>query len=150
VDYDYGEGVHIHSMCRQVNGCWNWVGHDFVYEKGRTEGSDYPKPKKSPIPADLPQAPASHIQEQVDTLYLVSKGKPVSQARAVAESTATAIMGRMSAYTGQQITWKEIMEDATINPAHYNETLRPTAEDFEKGTVEIPKENVIPLPGVKA
>ena len=34
IDYDYGDGVHIHSMCRQVNSCWNWVGHDFVYEKG--------------------------------------------------------------------------------------------------------------------
>ncbi|MCX8038464.1 MAG: Gfo/Idh/MocA family oxidoreductase, partial [Candidatus Sumerlaeia bacterium] len=28
VDFDYGDGVHIHSMCRQVKGCFNWVGHD--------------------------------------------------------------------------------------------------------------------------
>jgi len=27
---------------------------------------------------------------------------------------------------------------------------KPTAEDFEKGTVAIPKENVVPIPGVKA
>ena len=147
VDYDYGEGVHIHSMCRQVNGCWNWTGHDFVYEKGHTNGNDYPKPQKSPIPPDLPQAPASHIQEQVDTLYYVNKGKPVNQARAVAESTATAVMGRISAYTGQQVSWKEIMEDPNANPKLYNLTLRPTAEDFDKGTVEIPKENVVPAPG---
>ena len=150
VDYDYGDGVHIHSMCRQVNGCWNWVGHDFVYEKGHTDGSDYARCKDAPIPADLPQAPASHLQEQVDMLYYVSKGKPVNQARAVAESTATAIMGRMSAYTGQQVSWKEIMEDPSINPKHYNLTLRPTAEDFENGTAGVPKENVIPLPGVRA
>jgi predicted dehydrogenase len=147
VDYDYGDGVHIHSMCRQINGCWNWTGHDFVYEKGRTNGSDYQKPKQSPIPADLPQAPASHIQEQVDTLYHVSKGKPVNQARAVAESTATAVMGRISAYTGQQVSWKEIMEDPNANPKLYNLTLQPTAEDVDKGTVEIPKENVVPAPG---
>ena len=147
VDYDYGDGVHIHSMCRQINGCWNWTGHDFVYEKGRTDGSDYQKPKQSPIPADLPQAPASHIQEQVDTLYYVSKGKPVNQARAVAESTATAIMGRISAYSGQQVSWKEIMEDQNANPKLYNLTLKPRAEDFDKGTVEIPKENVVPVPG---
>jgi myo-inositol 2-dehydrogenase/D-chiro-inositol 1-dehydrogenase len=147
VDYDYGDGVHIHSMCRQVNGCWNWVGHDFVYEKGRTNGSDHPKPKKSLIPADLPRGPSSHIQEQIDTLYYVNKGRPLNQARAVAESTATAILGRTSAYTGRQVTWKEIMEDPSINPRHYNLTLRPTAEDFEKGTVEIPKENVVPIPG---
>lgn len=147
VDYDYGEGVHIHSMCRQVNGCWNWTGHDFVYEKGRTNGSDYPKPKLSPIPADLPQGPSSHIQEQIDTLYYVNKGQPLNQARAVAESTAAAVMGRISAYTGQQVTWKEIMEDPSVSPEYYNLTLRPTAEDFETGTVEIPKENVVPIPG---
>jgi myo-inositol 2-dehydrogenase/D-chiro-inositol 1-dehydrogenase len=147
VDYDYGDGVNIHSMCRQINGCWNRTGHDFVYEKGRTNGSDYPKPRQSPIPADLPQAPADHIQEQVDTLYYVSKGRPVNQAKAVAESTAAAVMGRISAYTGQQVTYKEMMEDPSINPTCYNLTLTPTAEDFDKGTVEIPPENVVPRPG---
>jgi hypothetical protein len=150
VDYDYGDGVHIHSMCRQINGCWNWVGHDFVYEKGHTNGSDHARCRTSPIPADLPQAPSSHYQEQVDTLYWVNKGRPVNQARAVAESTATAIMGRMSAYTGQQVTYQEIMEDPGINAGHYNHTLKPTAEDFERGTVQIPQENIVPLPGVKA
>jgi len=147
VDYDYGDGVHIHSMCRQVNGCWNWVGHDFVYEKGHTNGNDYPKPQKSPIPADLPQGPASHIQEQIDTLYYVNKGQPINQARDVAESTATAVMGRISAYTGQQVTWKQIMEAADEKPELFNLTLKPTAEDFEMGTVKIPKENVVPVPG---
>ncbi|MHC4733819.1 MAG: Gfo/Idh/MocA family protein [Planctomycetota bacterium] len=147
VDYDYGDGVHIHSMCRQVNGCWNWVGHDFVYEKGRTSGNDHPKPKKSPIPTDLTQAPSSHIQEQIDTLYYVNKGRPLNQARAVAESTATAIMGRISAYTGQQVSWKEIMVDSGVKPDLYNLTLKPIAEDFDKGTVEIPKENSVPIPG---
>ncbi|MHC4559719.1 MAG: Gfo/Idh/MocA family protein, partial [Planctomycetota bacterium] len=147
VDYDYGDGVHIHSMCRQVNGCWNWVGHDFVYEKGRTNGNDHPKPQKSPIPADLPKGPSSHIQEQIDTLYYVNKSRPLNQARAVAESTATAVLGRISAYTGQQVSWKEIMTDPSAKPDLYNLTLKPTAEDFEKDTVEIPKENIVPIPG---
>ncbi|MHC4205899.1 MAG: Gfo/Idh/MocA family protein [Planctomycetota bacterium] len=147
VDYDYGDGVHIHSMCRQVNGCWNWVGHDFVYEKGHTNSSDYAKPKNSPIPADLPQGPSAHIQEQIDMLYHVNKGRPVNQARDVAESTATAIMGRISAYTGQQVTWKQIMVAADGKPDWFNLTLKPTAEDFEMGTVKIPKENVVPVPG---
>lgn len=148
IDYDYGDGVHIHSMCRQVNGCWNWVGHDFVYEKGHTNGSDYPKPRRSPIPPDLPRGKASHHQEQIDTLYYVSKGQPRDEARAVAESTAAAVMGRISAYTGKQVFWDEMMVDPAKNPAVYNLTLKPTAEDFEKGTVELPKENVVALAGV--
>jgi len=150
VDFDYGDGIHIHSMCRQIDGCWNWVGHEFVYEKGRTNGSDYPKPQKSPIPPDLPRAPSSNVQEQVDLLYHVLKGKPVNQLQALAESTATAIMGRISAYTGQMVTWDEIMVDPNKNPALYNLQLKPTPEDFERGTVEIPQENVVPVPGVPA
>jgi predicted dehydrogenase len=150
VDFDYGDGIHIHSMCRQIDGCWNWVGHDFVYEKGRTNGSDYPKPKNSPIPPDLPRAPSSNVQEQVDLLYHVLKGKPVNQLQALAESTATAIMGRLSAYTGRMVTWDEIMVDPNKNPALYNLQLKPTPEDFERRTVEIPQENVVPVPGIPA
>lgn len=147
VDYDYGDGVHIHSMCRQVNGCWNWVGHDFVYERGHCNGADHPNPKQSPIPPDLPHAEASHIQEQVDLLYYILKEEAVDQAKDVAESTAAAVMGRISAYTGQQVLWDEIMGNPNLKPELYNLTLRPTAEDFENGTVEIPQENVVPRPG---
>jgi len=147
VDYDYGDGVHIHSMCRQVEGCWNWTGHDFVYEKGRTNGSNGPRPKASPIPADLLRAPNDSVQEQVDTLYYVSKGQPLDQAGAVAESSAAAVLGRISAYTGQQVFWDEIMVDPNKKPDFYNLTLKPKAEDFETGDVEMPKEGVIPIPG---
>jgi len=72
------------------------------------------------------------------------------EAKAVAESSATAVMGRISAYTGQQVTWNDMMVDPKAKPEHYNLTLRPTPEDFEKGTVEIPTENEIPLPGQEA
>jgi myo-inositol 2-dehydrogenase/D-chiro-inositol 1-dehydrogenase len=147
VDYDYGDGVHIHSMCRQVNGCWNWTGHDFVYEKGQTNGSNYAKPQQSPIPADLPQGPSSHHQEQINMLYRANKGEGHDEALAVAESSATAIMGRISAYTGQQVSWDEIMGDPNKKPKLYNLTLQPTAEDFEKDQVQVPPENIVPKPG---
>ncbi len=147
IDYDYGDGVHIHSMCRQVNNCWNWVGHDFVYERGHTDGANGPAPREQPMPADLPQADASHLQEQIDLLYQILAAQPVDQARAVAESSATAVMGRIAAYTGQQVTWDEIMGDPNRKPELYNLTLSPTAEDFETGNVALPAENVVPQAG---
>ena len=150
IDFDYGDGAHVHSMCRQIAGCFNWVGHDFVYEKGRSNGHTGPKPNASLIPAGLPQAPSSAVQEQVDTLFYVSKGAPLDHARDVAESTAAAVLGRMAAYTGQQVFWDEIMVDPQKKPEFYNLTLKPTAEDFETGSVEIPKEGVIPIPGKPA
>lgn len=80
----------------------------------------------------------------------MNKGQPLDQARAVAESTATAVMGRISAYTGRQVRWEEIMGDPEKQPAWYHLTLQPTAEDFERGTVAMPPENVIAAPGRRA
>ncbi|MGD2175602.1 MAG: Gfo/Idh/MocA family oxidoreductase [Candidatus Brocadiaceae bacterium] len=150
VDYDYGEDVHIHSMCRQVTGCWRWTGQELIYEKGKTNGGDHPEAQQSVIPADLPQGKSGHLQEQIDVLYYANKGEPLDQARAVAESTATAVMGRISAYTGQLVRWDEIMGDPNKKPELYNLTLKPTAEDFETDTVEIPKEGVLAIPGQPA
>lgn len=147
VDFDYGDNIHIHSMCRQIAGCKNWVGHDFVYEKGNTNGKDGPAPRESPIPKDLPQGKSAADQEQIDVLYYVNKGRPLDQARAVAESSAAAVMGRISAYTGQEVFWDEIMADPRKKPEWYNLALRPSPEDFEKGTVEIPKEFAVAVPG---
>ena len=148
VDYDYGDGVHIHSMCRQVSGCWNWVGHDFIYEKGRTSGSDGPAPKKSAFPADLPVMRSGHQQEQVNVLYYISKGKPLDQAKDVAESSAAAVLGRTAAYTGRMVEWRDMMEDPKRKPDLYNLTVKPAAEDFETGKVVIPEENKVAVPGL--
>ncbi len=148
VDFEYPDGVHIHSMCRQVNGCWNWVGNEFYFEKGKSNATDFPKPEKSPIPPDLPNAKGSSRQEQTDLLYAVNKGQPLDEARAVAESSAAAVLGRIATYTGKLVRWNEMMVDPRKNPELYNLTLRPTAEDFETGNVEIPREGVVPIPGV--
>ncbi len=56
-------------------------------------------------------------------------------------------LGVHGAYTGKQVFWDDIMGDPKRKPDWYNQTLRPSAEDFERGTVEIPKENVVPVPG---
>jgi hypothetical protein len=148
VDYDYGDGVHIHSMCRQVTGCADWTGEELVYERGTTNCCDRLTPRQSPIPAGLPRGEASHFQEQIDVLHHVRDNNPVDQARAVAESSATAVMGRIAAYTGKKVTWDEVMGDPSKAPDRYNLTLRPTAEDFETGNVEIPEENAVPHAGV--
>jgi hypothetical protein len=60
-------------------------------------------------------------------------------------------MGRISAYTGQRVEWSEMMEDPKKRPEVYDLTLKPTAEDFEKGDFPMPKElpdkTAIAVPG---
>ena len=162
IDLDYGDGLHIHSMCRQISDCWRWVGQEFVYEKGTTSGSSRARkrkdgqvtgiaPKESLVPDDLPQVRGGHSQEHVNMLYYLAKGEiRYNEARNVAEATAVAVMGRTACYTGQLIRWDDMFEDPKKKPELYNLTLKPTAEDFEKGTAFVPKEGVAPIPGKKA
>jgi len=145
-DLDYGQGVHIHSMCRQVGGCWDWVGESFVYEKQAPAGFEL----KEPIAyADVPHPRGfgGHQQEHVDMLYFLAKGLELNEAQNVAESTAVAIMVRDAAYTGKMITWEEMMLDPKKNPEVYNRQRRPVAEDFEKEDCPLPKDGDAPIPG---
>jgi len=54
-------------------------------------------------------------------------------------------MGRISAYTGQIVRWSDLTENK--DSQWYNLTLKPAAEDFEKGEVVAPPDDVVPVPG---
>jgi myo-inositol 2-dehydrogenase/D-chiro-inositol 1-dehydrogenase len=54
-------------------------------------------------------------------------------------------MGRISTYTGKMVRWSDITENK--DSPWYNLTLKPTAEDFEKGEVVAPPDDVAPIPG---
>lgn len=147
VDYDFGDDVHIHSMCRQINGTYSRVGELFVATDGTCAGggkivshSGKPIP---PAPEGWHQNP--YVQEHVALIQSIFSGKPINEGRQVAESCMAAIMGRISAYTGQMVRWREVMEDQAS--PHYNLTLSPTPEDFENGNVVCPQEETAPVPG---
>ena len=50
-----------------------------------------------------------YVQEHIDLLESIVSGKPINELKQVAESTLTAIMGRMSAYTGKAVTWDQAL-----------------------------------------
>ena len=105
---------------------------------------------ESSVWVDCGNGTFGHLQEHLNLLYYLTRGKPLNQTRAVAEATAAAILGRTAAYTGQNVFWRSMMDDPNKNPELYNMKVSPSAEDFEKGTVKIPEEGVIPIPGKKA
>jgi hypothetical protein len=67
----------------------------------------------------------------------IRSGKPINEAKNVAESTMTAIMGRISAYSGREVSWDEVMAS--------NLQLGPT--EYALGPVEMSK---VPIPGADA
>ncbi len=60
--------------------------------------------------------------EHKDLIASIRAGTPLNEGRRIAETTLTAIMGRMAGYTGQQVTWDKAMAS--------EENLRPASLSF--------------------
>ncbi len=148
VDFDYGQGCRIHSQCRQIDGCYNRVGEVFTAEKGTVfaDGKLERFSKKKVKFREFTTHENGQVQEQVELLRSILAEKPINDTRNVSDSTMTAIMGRVSAYTGQLVRWTDLTAE---NGRYYNLKLSPTAEEFERGEVVAPKEDVVPRAGVE-
>ncbi len=145
VDFDFGDDVHIHSQCRQIAGCYGNVGELFTGTEGVCMGGGKLIGKDVKIPEIKLESTNGQCQEHVELIRSVIKGEPLNEARQIAESTAVAIMGRISCFTGKLVTWRDLMEREESE--FYNFACTPAAIDFEKGTVKAPEE-VPPIPGI--
>ncbi|MDH3592565.1 MAG: Gfo/Idh/MocA family oxidoreductase, partial [Planctomycetota bacterium] len=110
VDYEYPGGAHVTSMCRQMRGTSNHVGAYFEGTKGVAapyQGKIHTDPVwTSP---DLRGIGTAYVQEHTDLIESVRAGKPLNETEQVCDSTLTAIMGREAAYTGQMVTWEQML-----------------------------------------
>ena len=107
VEYEYPGGVRMMSMCRQSDGCSNNVSERVVGTKGSSNCCGLIQGENAwKFEGDVP---SPYVQEHTDLINSIRAGKPLNEAKQIAESSLTAIMGRMSAYTGQEITWEQAL-----------------------------------------
>jgi len=136
VDYVYPDGMRLHSMCRQIDGCANKVGELLVGTAGSTDCRDRIwKPDGATAWKYSGAASNPYVQEHVVLVTAVRTDRPVNNGEQTAVSTLTAIMGRISAYTGAEVTWEEMMESP----------LRLGPRTYALGPVEMKAE--APVPG---
>ena len=117
VDYVYEGGIHVHSMCRQIDGCANNVFEIIQGTKGSWSNRAGIKDLDGNLiwKYDGKQEKEEHKQtnpyvlEHVNLLNHIRNKKPLCQAEESAISALTAIMGRISAYTGKLITWEQML-----------------------------------------
>jgi myo-inositol 2-dehydrogenase / D-chiro-inositol 1-dehydrogenase len=138
IDYEYANGAHMMSQCRQIAGCANYV-HEAVHgTNGRAElentGKYSIEGKNAWKFAGKDTDP--YVQEHTDLIASIRSGNPYVELQNVAESTLTAIMGRMSAYSGKAVTWEQALNS--------QETLAP-APKITLGPAPFPK---VAMPGV--
>jgi len=145
IDYDYGDGVRVNSQCCQISGNYNRIGEYFRGTEGEVFGGGKLTGKKISIPDIKTDTDDSTVQEMVDLIRSVEKDNPLNTTRVVAEATATAVLGRIAAYTGKMVRWRDLMVDP--NSAIYSLQVGPDPRAFETGAVQVPPEGVVPIPG---
>jgi myo-inositol 2-dehydrogenase / D-chiro-inositol 1-dehydrogenase len=136
VQYQYGNGAWCFSECRQIDGCANDVSEHVYGATGEAHMGNgfritgehawqYEGPNNDP-----------YQTEHDDLFAAIRAGKPFNEGRMVAESTLTAIMGRMATYSGQEVTWEQALaSDEKWGPDSY--AFGPLAVD------------PVPMPGQK-
>ncbi len=149
-DFIYEGDIHVHSMCRQINGCESNVSEWVQGTEGKSNcqntiwdnsGKELWKYDKYLLDADGKMtenlAIGPYDQEHIDFVTSIRTGKPINEAEATAISTMAGIMGRIAAYTGKKVTWEEVM----------NSDLKLGPKVFVLGPVDIDKS--VPVPGEK-
>ncbi|HWX20360.1 MAG TPA: Gfo/Idh/MocA family oxidoreductase [Candidatus Binatia bacterium] len=130
VEYEYPNGARMFSQCRQMNGCEGKVEEAVVGTKGSSNCKDWIRGgDKQLVWRFRSQDVNPYQQEHQDLIDSIRAGKPLNEAKAVAESTLTGIMGRESAYSGRSVEWDELLNSPTrLGPAKYEMGSLPFPE----------------------
>jgi predicted dehydrogenase len=118
VEFEYPNGARIQSMSRQIDGCSDRVSEHVVGTKGKSDMSAISGLNPYRYKGENPNP---YVVEHTDLIKSIREGTPLNEGKRVAESTMTAIMGRMSAYTGRELSWDWVMNSSKLDltPARY-------------------------------
>jgi predicted dehydrogenase len=132
-EFEYDNGVKLISMCRQQDGTVSRVSEHIVGTKGTSNANSSIRGEK-PWRWDGPR-PNPYVEEHKNLIASMRGKQPyINEGRQVADTTLSAIMGRMAAYTGKEITWEQALNS--------QESLIPAKWEF--GEVGVPP---VAMPG---
>jgi predicted dehydrogenase len=130
VVYEYPNGAKLISNCRQQPSCQNDMSVEVMGTRGRAEVNERRKGLRIHTPGNewVYGGPLNQMyQTEHDELFAsIRSGKPINNGEYMAKSTLLAIMGRMAAYTGKQITWQMALDSKQdLSPTGYTWDAQP-------------------------
>ncbi len=138
IEYVYPNGTRLFSQNRQIAGCTNRVTNEVLGTKGESNCKNQISSGSGTwkFEGEFPHDP--YEQELIDLIESVRSGNPLNEAKDLAESTLTAIMGRESAYSGQLIEWDAAMnsgrdytpQELQLGDAPFPEVVTPRTYKF--------------------
>jgi predicted dehydrogenase len=111
VNYLYPNNVRAFVVHRQIPGCHNENADYILGSKGACTIGRGPLPKiEGETNWTYSGQKNDMYQAEHDVLFAsIRKGQPIDDGQRMTTSTLLAIMGRMAAYSGQQVTWEQAL-----------------------------------------
>ena len=144
VDFEMENGIHMHSMCRQINGCSNNVSEFIQGTKGSWSSAGVIKDLAGNVIWKYDEEAAKaefqqhnpYVLEHVDWVNHIRKGTAHDEATDCAISCLAGVMGREAAYAGSTVTWDEMSKSSQDYMAEFKHELGK--QDMEKCVVFTP------------
>lgn len=137
VEFEYADGSRMFSYCRQIPNTWGSFAQHAHGTKGVANiqghgASEILLPGQEPM--KWKRTADGHQTEMDDLVAALAAGQPYNEADAGAESTMTAILGRMATYSGQMIDWdKALASELDLAPATLAWDAVPKTQAGENG-----------------
>ena len=129
LDYVYPGDRVLSFMCRQIPGTKGDNGNVIYGTKGTIHihagsgGSEVFDRDGNSIQELKGSIADAYKQEHKDLIDSIRAGTPIVELRETADSSLTAVMGRMAAYTGQKVTWDFVTNDSELDLFPKNLTM---------------------------
>ena len=142
-EYTYADGTKMYSQCRQLNNCWEPITEHVHGTKGtidlvgkivrinQMEDREWMSP---------------YQQEHVDLVDAIVQGKPYNEGYFGATSSFTGVLGREAAYSGNVVTWDELVENGPdlFPKGEFTWESTPPVVPNEDGNYE----HLVAMPGI--
>ncbi len=136
IEFQYPSGARVFSMCRQQEGTPSRVEEHIIGTKGTSDGHSKIEGETNWTYEGEDVNP--YVQEHADLIASIREGEPLNEGQRVAESVLTAIMGREAAYTGQELTWDEILNaEMDLLPGRFEFGSAPFPDVPKPGTTTL-------------
>jgi predicted dehydrogenase len=127
--YEYANGAQLFSNTRQQPRCKSDLSAHAIGSKGRADLAERKKGLRVKVGSDdwHYAGPFNDMyQTEHDELFAsIRAGKPINNGEYMTKTTLLAIMGRMAAYTGQQITWEQALNSKEdLSPPKYEWSVK--------------------------
>ena len=118
IDYEYPNGATLSFMCRQQAGKTE-VSNRIIGSKGEARIKPFGVSTITTHGGEkllrTRYKPNSYVQEHTDLIASIRSGAPIVEAEEMAASSLTAVMGRLAAYTGSQVTWDFVTKESKLD-----------------------------------